>query len=55
MGVLTAGDEEPDVEAEAENYNRQQTDCQHEEEDVTRMRTGNEEFASIGIPKREVK
>ena len=45
--MLTAGDEEPDVEPEAENHNRQQTDCQHEEEDVTRMRTGNEKLGSI--------
>ena len=47
MGVLTAGDEEPDVEPEAENSNHQEADCQHEEEDMTRMRTGNEQLGSI--------
>ena len=31
LGVLTAaGDEEPEIEPEAENNNCQQTDCQHE-------------------------
>ena len=39
LGVFTAGDEEPEIEPEAENNNRQQTDCQHQKEDVTRMRT----------------
>ena len=39
LGVLTASDEEPEIEPEAENNNRQQTDCQHQKEDVTRMRT----------------
>ena len=47
LGVLTAGDEEPEIEPEAENYNRQKTDCQHEERDVTRVRTGTEQLGSI--------
>ena len=51
MGVLTAGDEEPEIEPEAENNNRQQTDCQHQEEDVTRIRTWNEKLRSIWVPK----
>ena len=46
MGVLTAGDKEPEVEPEAENRNHQEADCQHEEEDVTRMRTGAEQLGS---------
>ena len=47
MGVLTAGDEEPDVEPEAKNSNHQEADCQHEEEDMTRMRTRDEQLGSI--------
>ena len=47
MGVLTAGDEEPDVEPEAKNSNHQEADCQHEEEDMTRRGTGNEQLGSI--------
>ena len=48
MGVLTAGDVEPEVEPEAENHNHQEADCQHEEEDVaSRMRTGTEQLGSI--------
>ena len=30
LGVFTAGEEEPEIEAEAENNNGQQTDCEHE-------------------------
>ena len=41
MGVLTAGGVEPEVEPKAENHNHQEADCQHEEEEVTWMSTGN--------------
>ena len=47
MEVLTAGDVEPEVEPEAENHNHQEADCQQEEEEVTWMRTGNEQLGSI--------
>ena len=38
LGVLTAGEEEPEIESEAENNDRQQTDCQHQQDDWARMR-----------------
>ena len=37
LGVLTAGDEEPDIEPVAEKNNRQQKDSQHEKEDMKRI------------------
>ena len=55
MRVLTAGDKEPDVEPKAENHNCQEADCQHQEKDGTRIRTGNEKLGSIGVPKGNVK
>ena len=51
LGVLTAADEEPEIEPEAENNNCQQTDCQHQKEDVIRICAGNKQLGSIGIPK----
>ena len=47
LGVLTAGDEEPEIEPEAENYNRQKTDCQHEQKDVARMGARNEKLGPV--------
>ena len=48
LGVLTAaGDEEPDIEPEAENNNCQKTDCQHEQKDMARMRARNEKLGPV--------
>ena len=47
LGVLTAGDEEPEIETEAENNNHQQTDCQHQQKDVARMRARNEKLGPV--------
>ena len=47
LGVLTAGEEEPEIEAETENNYRQQNDCQHEKKDVTRICARNKQLGSI--------
>ena len=53
--VLTAGDEKPDIKPEAKNNNCQQTDCEHEEDDMDRMRACYEKFGPVDIPKGNVK
>ena len=47
LGVLTAGDEEPEIEPETENNDRQQKGCQHQDKDVTRICAGNKQLGSI--------
>ena len=55
LGVITAGDEEPEIKSEADDNYRQQKDGQHEEEDVARIGARNENLVSIGIPEGNVK
>ena len=47
LGVLTAGEEEPEIEPETENNYRQKTDCHHEEEHVTRICARKKQLGSI--------
>ena len=47
LGVLIACDEEPEIEPEAEDNNCQQTECQHQEKNVTRRWARNKKLGSI--------
>ena len=55
LGVITAGDEEPEIEAEAEDNYCQQKGGQHEQEDVARIGARNVKRVSIWIPEWNVK